>query len=424
MSTAARGTETEGTRPFYGWVVVLGVFVLLFIGFGTAYSFAAFFTPLEEQFHAPRGEIALVFSITGFLYFGLGAVSGPIADRTGPRRVVLVGILLTGLGLLLASRARTLWQVYLTYSLGVGVGVGFVYVPAIGCVQRWFVRRRGFASGIAVAGIGVGNLVMPLLAARMISATDWRTAYLALGLLALLAGAAATLLIDHSPERRGLLPDGDAAAPGVRPASGRRALAPGMAVRTALRSRPFALLYIACVATSVGLFIPFAHLARYARDHGLSEVAAAGMVSLIGVGSAAGRLALGNVADRLGRRQSVAAMFAGMGLMLLWWLAARDVWSLALFAVLFGVCYGGFVALIPALTTDYFGGRNAGTIIGVLYTSVSLGTLVGPPLAGRFYDLRESYAIPIIFGAAANLIAVGCMLLIADPARWRSEHAT
>ncbi|MER3420500.1 MAG: MFS transporter, partial [Chloroflexota bacterium] len=196
------------SRPFYGWAVVAGTFTVLFIGFGTAYSFAAFFQALRDEFQGSRADISLVFGITGFLYFSLGAVSGPLADRFGPRRVVAAGVLLIAAGVLIASRAQALWQVYLTYSLGVGLGVGFAYVPAISAVQRWFVRRRGVASGMAVAGIGVGNLVMPPVAAALIDRTDWRTAYVLLGLVALGLGLAAAALIEHSPQRRGLLPDG------------------------------------------------------------------------------------------------------------------------------------------------------------------------------------------------------------------------
>ncbi|MER3421814.1 MAG: MFS transporter, partial [Chloroflexota bacterium] len=180
------------------------------------------------------------------------------------------------------------------------------------------------------------------------------------------------------------------------------------------------LLYAATAASSLGLFIPFVHLAPYARDHGLSGAAGAWLVALIGVGSTVGRFVLGGTADRLGRRRSLMVMFAGMGLALLWWTVAVDLWSLALFALLFGVCYGGFVALIPALTADYFGGRSAGAIIGLLYTSVALGTLAGPWLAGRIYDLQASYGLPIVAGALANGIALGCLAVLAEPARWRA----
>ena len=145
MSIAFRGSSPAGgSSP--------ARFVCMLTGYAVAYSFAAFFGPLEAEFGAQRGETSLVFSISAFLYFLLGLPAGLIADRIGPRPVVVGGLLVVALGLVLAARASALWQVYLGYSLGVGLGVGFSYVPSVTAVQRWFVRRRGTASGLAVAG--------------------------------------------------------------------------------------------------------------------------------------------------------------------------------------------------------------------------------------------------------------------------------
>ena len=246
-------------------------FALQFVGFGTAYSFAAFFHSLRDEFQATRGDISLVFAITGFLYFGLGAISGPVADRIGPRRVLLTGVSLISIGLLLASGAQELWQIYLTYSLGVGVGVGLVYVPAVGAVQRWFSRRRGMASGLAVAGIGAGTLVMPLLAAALIDLTNWRVAYAVLAAITLIVGLPAALVVEHSPERKGQRADGDAPHPEGTPTP----QTAGSTLGEAVRSRPFRLLYVAGFSASIGIFIPFAHLAPYARAITVDSVTAA-----------------------------------------------------------------------------------------------------------------------------------------------------
>jgi MFS family permease len=414
MSTAA---TARNSRPFYGWAVVTGTFFVVLIGFGIAYSFAAFFDSLKRDFDASRGDVSLVFAITGFLYFSLGAISGPIADRIGPRRVVIFGIFLMVVGLALASRAQALWQVYLTYSLGVGLGVGFVYVPAIGAVQRWFVRKRGAASGFAVTGIGVGTLAMPLLATGLIDLQGWRDAYLSLAAITFVVGVPAALLIEHSPARRNLHADGDS----LSLAASKLAIG-GLDVRIALRTRPFVLLYSAAVLSGLGLFIPFAHLVPYAKDHGLSETQGAVLIGLIGIGSTVGRLAMGPSADRFGRRSSLAYSFAAMAASLAFWLIATNLWTLAIFALWFGAAYGGYVALVPALATDYFGGRNAGGILGILFTGAGFGALLGPTLAGVAYDVSDSYTLPIAFGAATNIGALICILLLAAPDAWRAIH--
>src|SRR5262249_41239200 len=136
-----------------GWRVVAAAFVVMFAVFGCAYSFSAFCAALEASFGASRGALSWVLSIAISLFFVIGAVRGPIADRMGPRAMVLAGAFIVGVGLLVAAEARTLWQVYVGFGLGIGLGVGISYVASVGAVQRWVVRPRGFAAGIAVAGL-------------------------------------------------------------------------------------------------------------------------------------------------------------------------------------------------------------------------------------------------------------------------------
>lgn len=396
---------------FHGWLVVAGAFAVTFFGFGSAYTFSGFIEPLQHDFAASRGSVSLVFSSAGFLYFGLGVISGPLADRWGSRRLAVLGMLLMGAGLALAGVARNLTEVYLAYGLGVGLGVGFSYVPALGAVQRWFTRRRGFASGLAVSGIGVGTLVLPPLASVLIERTGWRAAYLVLGCLAVVIGGGMALLIENDPRQRGLGPDGD---PPV--ASARSARPAGLSVREAVGSRLFTGLYAACLISSFGLFVPLAHLVPYATDHGIPPSTAVLLLGMIGVGSTAGRFFLGGLADRLGRQQSLLVMFTGMAVALAVWELLTGFWGLFAFALVFGVFYGGYVAVLPALVMDYFGGRAVSGIIGVLYTSVAFGTLVGPSAAGFAFDLSHSYTLPILASACGNLIAAVIVLGLAKAA--------
>ena len=389
-------------RPsiFRGWFVVASAFAVTYVGFGCAYTFSAFLESLQRDFGASRGSVSLVFSLAGFLYFGLGIVSGPLADRFGSRSLAVTGMLLVGLGLAAASAARSLVEVYAAYGLGVGLGVGTAYVPAIGAVQRWFIRRRGFASGLAVSGIGVGTLVMPPLATLLIDMLGWRGAYLALGSLAAVIGGGMALLLENDPRSRGLGPDGDPPQPGAASMP-----AQGASVRAAIRSPRFIALYAACLICSFGVFVPFVHLVPYAGDHGVAATSAVLLLGVIGVGSTAGRFFLGGLADRLGRQTTLLLMFIGMAVALVIWLISTSVWPLAAFAFVYGVFYGGWVAVLPAVVMDYFGGRNVGGIIGILYTSVAFGTLIGPSAAGFAFDLTHTYTLPILASAAANIIA-------------------
>ncbi|MNX25268.1 putative MFS-type transporter YhjX [compost metagenome] len=399
-------------RFFHGWLVVAGAFAVMFVGFGCAYTFSAFLDALQRDFGASRGEVSLVFSLAGFLYFGLGVFSGPLADRWGARRLAVAGMVLVGLGLVLAGQARSLTQIFWAYGLGVGLGVGASYVPVLGAVQRWFVRQRGFASGLAVSGIGVGTLAMPPLASWFIDTLGWRDAYLALGVLAAVVGVGMALLVENDPRARGLGPDGD--PPQAQAAT---ALPPGASVREAVGSGRFAGLYAACLISSFGLFVPFVHLVPYALDHGVAASSAVLLLGAIGVGSTAGRFFLGGLADRMGRDHALPLMSAGMALSLVVWAVSGGFWGLALFAFAYGVFYGGFVALLPALVMDWFGGRHIGAIIGILYTSVAIGTLIGPSAAGFAFDLTRSYLLPILVAIGANLVAAGLLLAMARRGR-------
>jgi MFS family permease len=402
-TNVSTNASISNPRIFYGWFVVAGTFAVTFVGFGCAYSFSAFLLPLQHDFAASRGSISLVFSIAGFFYFGLGVISGPLADRYGARLLAVVGMIITGAGLVAASLAQTLLQVYLVYGLGVGLGIGCSYVPAVAAVQRWFLRRRGFASGLAVSGIGVGTLVVPPIAKLMIDALDWRETYLILGIVAFVIGAGLALLIEDDPGRRGLGVDGDP------PAVDAAAPSEGSALRSVITSRRFFGLYAACFICSFGLFVPFVHLVPYALDHGIASSAAVLLVGAIGVGSTAGRFLLGGMADRLGRPLSFLIMFVGMGLSFVIWLFATSLWPLAAFALVYGIFYGGFVALAPAVVIDYFGSRQASSLIGIVYTSVAFGTLIGPSAAGFVFDVSHSYTLPILLSIGVYVVATAVL---------------
>jgi predicted MFS family arabinose efflux permease len=258
-------------------------------------------------------------------------------------------------------------------------------------VQPWFNANRAFASGIAVAGIGAGNIAGPLLAAWWIGLFGWRGAYFALALFVLCLGGVAACLLRNKSDAKNKNP---------------------ISVGDALRTAPFWLLYASLMLSCIGLFVPMVHLGAYAQDLGYSEAQGVALVSLIGLGSLLGRFTVGPFADRMGREASLAAMYAGLGIMLLVWWVASAWWLLALFAVLFGICYGAYVALLPTIVMDLYGPRAVSGITGVLYTGAGLGTLFGPWLAGAAYDAFGAYDVPIIGGSLCAFLAAAIVVFM------------
>ena len=377
-----------GTESRAGWFTVAGAFLILLLGFASAYSFRTFFVPLQDEFGASRAAVSIAFWAAILLPFSVGPLSGTLADRWGPRLPLVGGTALVGLGLIGASVARELWHVQVAFAVGVGRGVGLAYVPAVGAVQKWFDRRRGLASGIAVSGIGAGTLLVPPLSAVVILELDWRPALLLVGAVVAIAGGAGGLLVT-SPDKTGRKDRQNATAPtGIRLAS-------------AVRSRPFLLLFMGFLLASFGQLTPIAHLVPYAEDRGISPRTAATLLSLLGIGSAVGRFVIGSLADRTGRWRGLGLSFAGVGMSCILWLVADEMIVLGIFAILVGTFWGGSVALAPSVMADYFGTRAVSGIIGVLYAGVGVGALVGPVIARLVFDLWQGYTIAIIYSIAA-----------------------
>ena len=356
--------------------------------FGVAYSFGAFFAPMAAEFHAGSGATSVIFSITAFLWFTLGAVSGWAGDRFGTKRVMAVGAVVMGAGLILTSFVHQLWLGYLTYGIGVGVGTACGYVPMVAAVGSWFRRRQGLAIGIAVSGIGVGTLAGAPAAAALIAVYGWRQTYLIFAVVSFLVLAVCGFLADRP------------APTGATPLNlGRK-----------LRSREFLTLYVSVLLQSFGLFTFFVHLVPYAQANGAGRFAAAALLGVVGVFSTIGRLAFGPIGDRFGRMRTFQLAVLLMAASYPIWLSQPSYAGLAVFAAIMGTAYGGWVAISPSVLAELFGTEGLGGTTGALYTAAGIGALFGPPLAGFVVDATGSYR-PAIAGAMVLEVAALAVIL-------------
>ena len=394
MSDLALSRDHEEADTREGWKVVAATHVLTAVTFGAAYSFSATLPGLAAEFSASRGEIALVFSISAFLFYSLGAIAGPLADRWSPRSLVLLGLAAMILGYIGASRAGSLVSLYIWYGFGVGLGIGLSYVPALGAVQSWFIRRRSQASGVATAGIGLGTLVLPFAIGQALPFIGWRGCFTALACLFAVFGLPAAMLIRKRRDN----PDPS------------RSRADKHANAAIWRDGRFYLFYAVLVLSSFCTFIPYVHIVAAAQDMGLSLQDGTTLVGLIGVGNVVGRFFLAGLGDRFGRRRLLASLTFAVAASFALWALASGMIQLALFALTFGMSYGGCVGLYPAVAADLFGTRNIGAVIGYLYTAVGIAALIGPTAAGFIFDHTGSYSGPIIASGLAAF-AAGFMAL-------------
>jgi MFS family permease len=385
-------------EPAKAWVIVWASFMCLTVIFGVSYSFAAFFDSFAKEFSAQRADVSLIFGLCGLVYFVLGALGGILADRWGPRVVCMTGMGLVALGLYFTSLAQTLGSIYLSFGLLVGLGIAFVYTPAIAAVQPWFTQRRVLASGIAGSGVGAGTLIVPVVVSYLLTHLSWRDTLQAMALGVVAIGCASAYLLEKAPSL-------DASAPGQ--------LA-GLTLGEALQTPVFRWLYLCCLISAPVMFMPFAHISAAARDAGVADAQAVGLVGLIGIGSVTGRFGIAWVAHRLGRIQTLLLMQCLMGLSYFLWAGAHERLMFATFALCFGLSYGSIVSLLPAICMDLFGGKAVSAIIGTLYTGAALGNLLGPVVAGKIFDLTHSYSLVIYLALGLSAVAAASC--------WRTSH--
>lgn len=373
----------------YAWLMAVTAFLTCFVIFGVVYSFGAFFRPMGTEFGANRAGTSAIFAITASIYSVLGLAGGNLHDRFGPRRVMLVGAFALGAGLLATARVHSLAAAYLTYGLGVGIGVGCTYVPALAVVGGWFERQRNTAMAVAVSGIGAGTLAVAPLAAAIIQRFGWRDAYALMGIASALLLAACALVAKPAPLQ---------VAAALRP------------IGPVVRAPEFALLYVGALLTSVSIYVPFVYLPAFAQSRGVSEVAAAALVGFIGAASLVGRLSFGPIAGRVG----ILALYRGslliLGLSYAIWPVAHSYAMLVLFTIVMGGAYGGMVSLSPTVVAELFGVEGLGTLLGALYTSSAISALVGPPLVGLAIDRGGNYLWAAAIAGGTGVAGFGVLI--------------
>jgi len=401
-------SEDRKAKFFYGYIVVVACFVITTVMFGTMYTFGVFFKPLLAELGGTRVVTSGAYSLCFLLFGFFGMIAGSLTDRFGPRLVITGCGLFLGLGYLLMSQASAIWQLYLFFGVIVGVGMGGAFVPLVSTVSRWFVKRRGMMTGIVVAGIGFGTIIMPPVANRLISALGWSTSYIILGIIALVVIIPAAQFLRRDPAQMGQLPDGGAEAK----AQNSNLVAQDFTLRRAIHTRQFWMVAAMFLCFGFALQTIIMHIDPHATDLGIPSASAAVVLSVIGGGSIAGRVVMGSAADRIGNKLVLIICFILLSIALVWLLAAKELWMLYLFAAIFGFAYGGLVAMTSTIVAELFGIGSLGIILGFISLSHSVGGFIGPMAAGRIFDVTQSYTPAFVVCAGLSVIGVVLALLL------------
>lgn len=403
---------------FYGWVIVAVVFVSMAIGVNARTAFSLMFPPILDEFRWDRGVTAGAFSFGFLVSAAMSPLLGRMMDRVGPRAVMELGVALMAAGLLLAPLTTQPWHLYAT--LGVLVGGGSVCLGYSGqslFLPNWFVRRRGLATGIAFAGVGVGSIVLLPSVQLVIESAGWRTACWTMGLLVLVVLAPINLLLRKRPEDMGLQPDGVTAPTAASAARSSNVVdsvwaATDWTLGRAMRTARFWWIVIGYFCALYAWYAVQVHQTKYLIEIGFSPTFAAwalGLVSLLGI---PGQIALGHISDRIGREwvwTASALGFAACYLLLLLLQTFPSAVLLYLMVAAQGALGYGLTSVFAAIVVEIFQGKHYGTIFGTLMLAAIGGGALGPWATGALFDAYGNYTLAFWIGVAVSLLSIAAI---------------
>jgi len=427
------------------WLVVVGA-LLIQVSLGAIYIYSVFKPGLKGVFPqwsatdlALPSQLVLAFFALSMIFFGR------VQDKIGPRTVATLGGVILGAGLIFARFASSLFTFVLGFSILGGIGIGAAYVCPIATCVKWFPDKRGLITGLAVAGFGAGGLVFTPVAKSLIASQGVMSTFLYLGIIFFIAVVIGAQLMRNPPA--GWKPAGWNPP---APAAGASAVRTDFTWQQMLATPQFWLLWLTyfagCTAglmvimntTNVWQSFPLLEVARTTAvvpKATYDSIVSAGATAVIVVAilNAAGRIIWGRISDSIGRKKTLLIMFcaAAVAMFALNWLSKYPLYLMGVGAV--GFTFGGFLALFPAVTADYFGTRNVGANYGWMFSAYGAGGLFGPWLAPKLMTVAQkvcyegvdkagklvqqycdagSYLRAFVISGVLCLLAAGVILLV------------
>ena len=387
--------------------------VVMQLALGAVYAWSVFTQPLSTEFGWSLSQVTLTFTITIFT-LGVAAFFGGLwMNRVGPRTVAMAGGVLYGLGVFLASfSANNLWTLYLTYGLLGGIGIGLGYIVPVATLVKWFPDRRGFITGIAVAGFGAGALITAPLARRFIESVGVLQTFAILGIIYLVMVVGAAFFMRNPPA--GYTPPGWQPSTAQASQRAKRDFMLGEALRSWQWYALWALLFLNVTAgiALIGVASPMTQ-----EITGVSPLVAAGLVGILGLPNGAGRFLWAWLSDAIGRKWVFLIMFLLQAAI---FFVLPLISAFVLFAALVLIvllCYGGGFGTMPAFAADYFGAKNVGSIYGLMLTAWSMAGVVGPILMARLRETTGAYSNALYIIAGIMLVSAIVPFIVRPPVR-------
>jgi len=397
---------TASARAAQAQVAATSFFALFAIVGLALYGLPFFYDFMVRDFGWSRAQVTSGNAISKLIVGPLfGFFAGWLVDRFGPRRLMVVGILMAGIALVGLGMIRTLAGFYLFYLFNALGNVCGGPLPNQVLLSRWFTAARGRAMGFAYLGIGIGGALVPFLAVWLTGAVGWQGALQVIGALIILVALPLALVVREAPDQTSPTST-NLHQPSVGPVLHRPA---------------FYLLLVGSMCSIAAVGGTNQHLKLFlSLDHGFTQAAAARIASLVLASSLVGRLGMGWLADRFPKKYVMLLIYllVASAIPLLSLVGARGAGAIYLFAVIFGIGLGGEYMVIPLMAAELFGVRVLGRAMGVVLAADGVAEAVAPVLVGRMHDVTGSYAsgfLAVIAFALAGAVAISFLPRTSPP---------
>ena len=417
-------------RIFYGWWMVGAAIILnIFAGGTFVYGITVFFNPIRNTFGWSAAVTAIAFTLQRFESGVFEVVAGYLVDKVGPRKLMLCGWIVVGLGFLMMSRVDSLWAFYGSFLI-IAMGMSFaVFIVIFTTIANWFDKKRSRALTLVVTGFGVSGTLVPLVALA-VGELGWRETLVIVGIAAWVIGIPLSSLMRHKPSQYGYLPDGDSIDTVDEPASvpdfqstsetaeqNTGSSTTGFTAKAALRTRAFWLLASASLFQFTGASAIMVHIVPYLESVGILRTLAATIVTGVTICSLIGRLGFGFIGDFANKRHLIAIgiTLQTVGIFIFSFIDMDRMWLIIPFLLTYAPGFGATIPLRPALQADYFGTANFGTIMGLMMLASMAGGLASPIVAGWIFDVTGSYHLAWQLFALISIPAIPIILLAKPP---------
>ncbi|GAA4901007.1 L-lactate MFS transporter [Ferrimonas pelagia] len=384
-------------------ILIAGIAINLCMG--VLYAWSVFSKALVSELGWSSVDAGMPYTVSIVVFAASLLVAGILQDRMGPRRMVILGSTMVGLGLIASSFATSVVALVLTFGVMVGAGIGFAYACLTPAAMKWFhSSKKGLVSGLIAGGFGMAPLYLAPTTTKLIADYGINNAFLALGCMVLLIALPLAFTIVNPPA--GYTPE---APKGLVESAAKADTGKDFSWREMVKTKQFYMLWVMfAFASSAGLML-IGNITTIASVQG-GIANAAFLVAALAVFNTFGRIGMGMLSDKIGRTQTLLLVFLLQGLNMMLFPMFTTELGFVLGAALAGIGYGALLSVFPTITADYYGMKNYGSNFGVLYTAWGVSGFMGPVMATVVVDQTGSYAIA--YTVSAIMLAVAAVLAV------------